>query len=87
MAAKCKIFEAVIEHFMGINISIDTPVCTISKVTSLNEEKEICLPNRGYISGHRLQKINVVVKCIAHMHTTAELKAYWLHVIIKLSSG
>ena len=26
-------------------------------------------------------------KCIVHMHITTEFKAYWLHVVIKNSSG
>ena len=32
---------------------IDTHVCTISKVIGINEEEEICLPNRETLSGHR----------------------------------
>ena len=38
---------------MGISIFIGTHVYTISKVIGMNEEKEICLPNREYISGNR----------------------------------
>ena len=61
---------------------IDTHVCTISKVIGINEEKEISLPNREYISGHIRERINVVVRCIVHMHITAQLKAYWLLFLI-----
>ena len=57
-------------------------MCTISKVIGINEEKEKCLPNREYLSGHRWERINMVVKCIVHMHITAELKAYWLLVFL-----
>ena len=32
---------------------VDTHWCTISKVIDVNKEKEICLPNKEYISGHR----------------------------------
>ena len=28
------------------------------------------------ISGHRQERINMVVRCIGHMHIIAELKAY-----------
>ena len=55
---------------------IYTHVCTISKVIGINEEKVICLPNMEYKSGQRLERINMIVKCIVHMHITAELKAY-----------
>ena len=67
---------------MAISICIDTHVCIISKVKGIDEEKEICLHNREYISCHRLERINMVIKCIVHMHITAELKAYWLLAVI-----
>ena len=53
---------------------------TISKVIGINEEKEICLPNWEYITGHRQERINMVLKCLEHMHIIAELKVYWLLV-------
>ena len=30
--------------------------------------KEICLPNKEYIFGHRYERINMFVKYIVHMH-------------------
>ena len=56
-------------------------MCTISKVIGINKEREICLPNREYMSSHTWERINMVVKCIEHMHITAELKAYGLLVL------
>ena len=53
-------------------------VCTISKITTINEEKEIHLPNREYLSGDRWERM--VVRCIVLMHINSELKAYWLLV-------
>ena len=38
------------------------------------------LSKREYISGHRWEGINMDVKCIVHMHITAELKHCWLLV-------
>ena len=29
-----------------VTVIIDIHVCTISKVTGINEEREVCLPNR-----------------------------------------
>ena len=51
-------------------------MCTISKVTGINKEKKICLPNKDDISVHSWERINMVAKYI--MHITAEFKAYWL---------
>ena len=34
--------------------------------------------NKDYV----WESINIVVKCIVHIHNTAELKAYWLLVCI-----
>ena len=48
--------------------------------------KEICLPNKEYISGHISERINMGAKCIIHMHITAELKAYWCFVYFSLHS-
>ena len=31
-------------------------MCIISKVICINKEKEICLPNKEYINGHRYEK-------------------------------
>ena len=64
--------------------SIDTHVYTISKDIGINKEKEIYLLNRESIkSGHRLERTNMVSKCIVHMCISAELKAY----MVTLSSG
>ena len=41
MAYKSKIFVSVTWHFMD------------TKVNGINKEKEICLPKKEYISGHR----------------------------------
>ena len=49
-----------------------------SKFIGINKGKEIYLPNKEYISGHRCKKINMVAKYIVHMEITAELKANWL---------
>ena len=37
-------------------------------------KKEIFVPNKKYIGGHRREIINVVDNCIVHMYITAELK-------------
>ena len=37
MPYKCKLFEAVIEHLLGISILYRTDVCKISKVISTNK--------------------------------------------------
>ena len=64
---------------MAISICTDTHVCTISKVAGINKEKEICVPNKELINGHRSERIkNRLAKCIVHMHITVELKARWL---------
>ena len=47
----------------------------ITIVIGVNKEKEICVPSKEYISGHRGQRINVVAKCIVHIDITVELKA------------
>ena len=42
-----KIFVTVTQHLTGImNMFKDTFVCIISKVIGINNEKEICQPNR-----------------------------------------
>ena len=71
-----KYFWLSLNTSLALLFFIDTRVCTISKVIGINEEEEICLPNREYIC-HRLEKINMFVKYILHMHIAAELKAYW----------
>ena len=48
-------------------------MCTISKVIGINKG-EICLPNKEYISGHRWERISMVVKCLVHIHITVHLK-------------
>ena len=35
-----------------------------------------------YLSGHRWERINMVVKCMVHIHITAELKVYWTLVFL-----
>ena len=45
---ECKIFEAVNLALYGQCIH----VCTVSKVTGINTENNICLPSKKYISGH-----------------------------------
>ena len=51
----------------------------------MNEEKEICLLSRDYVSRNRCKRISMNVKCRVHMHIFAELKAYWLLVFFPLS--
>ena len=51
------------------------------KGIGINQEKEIYLPNKEYISSHRWEGINMVVKYTVHMNITAELKANWLLVV------
>ena len=48
----------------------------------MNKEKEMHLSNMEYISGHRLERINMVAKYVVHLHITIELKAYWLLLIL-----
>ena len=67
---------------MCISTFIDTHNFTISKVIGTNKEQEMCLPKKEYISGHRWEGKNMVVKWTVHMHITAELKACWLLVKI-----
>ena len=38
-------------------------MCTISKDIGINKEKEMFLPNKESISGHRCERKNVEVKC------------------------
>ena len=65
---------------MSISI-LYTYTCAYNfKGISINQEKEIYLPNKEYISGHEWEWINMVVKRIVHMHINAELKAHWLLV-------
>ena len=40
-----KLFLTVTQHLIGIGIVLGTYMCIISKVTSINKEKEICLPS------------------------------------------
>ena len=56
-------------------------MCAISKVIGLNMEKEKHLPNKKYISGHRLERTSVVVKCMVHMHLKVQLKVHWLLLV------
>ena len=64
-------------HFMGINF-LYTYTCLYNfKCISINHERETCLLNKEYISEHKWEIINMVVRFIVHMHITAELKAYW----------
>ena len=37
-------------------------ICIISKVIGINKEKDICLPNKEYISCHRYEKTNMADK-------------------------
>ena len=45
------------------------------KNIGIEMEKEICLPNREYISGHKSEGINMVIKFIVYINITAVLKA------------
>ena len=55
-------------------------MCTISKVVGKNMEKEIHLPNKEYISGHRWERINVVVQCID------TLNVVYLNILLSFST-
>ena len=48
------------------------------KFIGVNKDKETCLPDKEYVSVADKKSINMVAKCIVHMHITAELRAYWL---------
>ena len=61
----------------GLVFCTDTYLCTVSKFSDIHQEKKIHLPNREYISGHRWERINMVTKCIVHVHITVEHKVYW----------
>ena len=80
MTTKCKILVAVSKYLIGINI-LWSYTCIIFKGIDINKKKK-CLPNKEYISGHRWERIDMVVKWMVHIHVTAELKAYWLLVIM-----
>ena len=54
-------------------------MCVQFQVIGINEEKEICMPDNEYVSGHREERINIV-----YMQITAELKVYWLLVTFKI---
>ena len=41
----------------------DTLGCTFSEVININGKKQICLPNKEYICGHRGERINMAAKC------------------------
>ena len=53
MAYKCKIVVGFTYTSWALVFCIDADVCAVSKVISINEEKEMCLPTREYICGHR----------------------------------
>ena len=72
---------------MTSSIFLDTHMCTTSNVNGINEEKETCLQNMEYTSYHRVERINMLVKCIVHMHITAKLKAYWLLISFSFSNN
>ena len=46
----------------------DTNVCTIWKDIGRNKEKEICLPNKESIRGHRCERTIMVAKCEIFMN-------------------
>ena len=43
------------------------------KFININKEKEICLPNKEYVSGTD-ESTNVVAKSIGHIHITTGVK-------------
>ena len=57
MAYKCKIFVAVTYTSWALFFCIGRHVCTLSKVIFINKEREICLPNKKYLSGHILMEL------------------------------
>ena len=66
---------------MGISI-LYTYTCVYNiKCIGINQENEVHLPKKECTSGHKWERIKMIVTCIAHMHITAVLKAYWLPVI------
>ena len=42
---------------------------------------------QGIHKWQRLECINMAAKCIAHIHITANLKAYWLSCLCYMSSS
>ena len=58
-------------------------MCTISKDTDINKEKEICLPNKGSVSVHRYERTTMVAKCEMLMNCSKKFigicqKQIWL---------
>ena len=66
-------------------VHIDTHVFIMLTFISINREKEICLPNKEYISGTDGESINMVTKSIVYMLITTELEAYLLSKCSDLS--
>ena len=50
------------EHLMHISI-LYICMCTILKNIGINKEKEMCLPNKESISGHKYERTNMATKC------------------------
>ena len=40
-----------------------THLCTVSKDIGINKEKEVYLPNKELINGHRCERTTMTVKC------------------------
>ena len=66
---------------------IDTYVVIMLNFIGINEEKEICLPNKEYISG--TEGTNMVAKCIVQItyYCWAQNPAVFLVFFLKFSSG
>ena len=77
-ACTSKIFVGITQQFMGISIMYGYKCVHNIKLFVQIRKKEICLPNKEYMSGLGWEGINFVVKCIVYIRITAELKAYWL---------
>ena len=73
MAYKCKIFEAVTDYFMDIS-NFYRHTCVQFEMLTEKKKKSA----KQGIHKWSQMKINMVAKCIVHMHITIELKAYWL---------
>ena len=51
-------------------------MCIISEDIGMIKEKEICLPNKESISGHRCERTTMVSKCETFMNCSKTSQAF-----------
>ena len=59
-----------------------THVCIVSKVFGINTENKTCPPSKEYINGQWWLGINMVAKCIVHVHMLLSSKTTGLLVLL-----